>query len=73
MKSWTYKEITEATVLQIDVAMGLARESKQKNYSESSIDHYTHIAVGAFHLWDSITRHHQKEGDRERVEAMTKI
>lgn len=60
MKTWTYDELTEKAESEIKRLM----QSKYQNVKDS--------AFGAYMLWYNITVGWQKDGDAEKMVALTK-
>lgn len=66
----SYKQITEATETRIKKFMGTARKHL-KGSDEQQL--YLHWAYGAYILWSDLTLGWQKDGDDEKMEALTKL
>lgn len=67
MKMWSYKAITEQT----------EREIRRLVEEDAKLDDFTvrlrkTWAWGVFMFWNNLTMGWQKEGDSERLEALTK-
>jgi len=69
-KNWRYREITDQAESRIRAYMGLA--FKHKSDRTLALIH-EQTAWGVFQLWDTLTCGWQCNGDRERLESLTRL
>lgn len=65
MRAWNYSRITEQTEKTMNMLMTVAHRKTSSEFSkEQAVQH----AVGAFTLWQDLTRNHPKtEAERQRL------
>ena len=64
-KCWTYNQVTAAAEDSIKSSMGLASRDEESRRTFES------FAYGAYSFWSNLTMGWQKEGDDERLRALT--
>ncbi|BCT69574.1 hypothetical protein [Nitrosospira sp. NRS527] len=68
MKTWSYAAVTkEAEQLVIEL---MTKSRQQSESGEAAL--LRHWAYGVYLLWDRLTRGWRKDGDGERMEALTR-